>query len=345
MSTIREDANAVLLPICEALDIVPWLERFLVAGGRSFIMATSGEEYAARRISDERRNTETAEAIRAFTERVASTAGAPVLVAVDAEPTGVERLEHLLPEIPAREVLAVSTDEALTQVFGEYGKGARSLGVSLFLGPVVDNIAGTNDWLRGRILADDLDQIARIAALYVEAVEQAGVTATAKHFPGHPDLLAHPVYNDVNLSISSDDVEANIAPFRVVVDRGVGAVMLGPVTVDAIDPENPAATSSVVVNKLRDELGFCGLVISDDLDAVATMKARSLGEIAVASLGAGVELLLIPGGDHVEESADAIEQAVIRGTLSRELLASAANKIRFLAEASAPCRPQSAVPG
>jgi beta-N-acetylhexosaminidase len=266
-------------------------------------------------------------------------AGEPVFVAVDAEPTGVQRLEHLLPSIPRRDEIAAFSDELLYESYVSYATAALDLGVNLFLGPVVDQITGKNEWLQGRIAGDTLDEITRIALAYVRAVQSVGVTATAKHFPGHPHLDRHPVVHDVTLQIARDEVELNLRPFRTLIDANVGAVMIGPVAVDALDADNPAALSPTVIQLLRRELGFEGLIISDDLDAVSTLQGRSLGDAAVASIAAGVELLLIPGDDAVMEISHALARAVEAGALSADVLAVAANKVRSLARQSERAEP------
>jgi beta-N-acetylhexosaminidase len=332
VNEIQRDAHAVLLPICEAVTVVPWLEAFLDSGGRSVLMSSSPEEYAARRIDDQRRLGETGAQVSAFASAVSTVVGAPVLVAIDAEPAGVQRLEHLLPQLPGRGQLGQLDDRELDEVFSPYAAAARALGIGLFLGPVVDEIRGQNVWLQGRIMGDTLDEITRIGAAYVSSVQRAGLTATAKHFPGHSDLSAHPVAFDITMELGLDEVERNLNPFRRLVSSGVGAVMLGPVQVDALDHQNPAACSPAVVGLLREGLGFDGLIISDDLDATSTIRNRPLGDVAVASLAAGVELLLIPGGGAPVECAHAIAAAVEAGRLSEQALAVAAQRVRALAE-------------
>jgi beta-N-acetylhexosaminidase len=335
MTAVSQDAHAVLLPISRSLTVEPWLQDFLRAGGRSVLMASSPEEYAARRISDARRAAESAATIRSFTAAVNAVSPGPVLAAVDAEPTGVQRLEHLLPALPGRQSISEMPEQELEQAFSDYARAARDLGVTLFLGPVVDEITGKNAWLQDRTLPGGLDEIGRVAVLYTGAVQAAGIIATAKHFPGHSDLAAHPASADVTLRLAREHVERNLGPFRRLIDAGVGAVMVGPVTVEAIDPENPAASSRRLVDLLRRDLGFGGLIVSDDLDLVSTMKGRSLAEVAISSIAAGVELLLIPGGSAVDEITEALTSAAGDERISAPALARAAGKVRALAAGAA----------
>jgi beta-N-acetylhexosaminidase len=335
MNDVSRAAHAVLFPIADTFATDGWFGDFLHGGGRSVLMASSAEEYAARRIGDERRARETAEDIRDFGARANAVAGRPVVLAADAEPAGVQRLEHLLPPIPGRADLPSLTDEQLRDAFGGYGATARELGVSMFVGPVLDVITGSNAWLTDRTMATDLDEAGRIGAAYTTAVQAHGVTAMAKHFPGHPDLPANAIYEDVVLDLAADEVDRNIEPFRRLIAAGVGSVMVGPTIVTGIDPVEPAATSKVVIDLLRAQ-GFSGIVVSDDLDAVSTMRGRSLGEVAVASVAAGVQMLLIPGaGPHVSECVNALVHAVDTGALAPEALQSAAAAVDALADRSA----------
>jgi beta-N-acetylhexosaminidase len=89
-----------------------------------------------------------------------------------------------------------------------------------------------------------------------------------------------------------------------------------------------------VIELLRSDLGFTGLIVSDDLDARSTMRSDSLAVTAIRCIEVGVELLLIPGGESVTEVADALETAVRSGRLSAERLRSAADNVRSIATRS-----------
>ena len=177
--------------------------------------------------------------------------------------------------------------------------------------------------------------IARIAVLYTNAVQAAGIVATAKHFPGHSDLAAHPAPEDVTFRLARDHVERNLEPFQRLIDAGVGAVMVGPGHGRGHRPGESGRFVARAGGPAPPGLGFEGLIVSDDLDVVSTMKGRSLGEVAVSAVAAGVELLLIPGGSAVAEIAEALTGAVEDGRLSAATLARAAGKVRALADGSA----------
>ncbi|ORA38149.1 glycoside hydrolase family 3 N-terminal domain-containing protein [Mycobacterium aquaticum] len=325
---VEADAHAVLLPTVHTPRVDGWLESFLARGGRGVFLACSAEEYAARRIGPGRRRSETSADVEAFTAAVRESAGAEVVVAVDAESGGVQRLEHLCPPLPTAAAASTMSDDELDAAFTAHAAAATRLGVTMFLGPVVDTLSGANTWLDGRVMVDDHARTASVGLRYVAAAQRAGVIATVKHFPGHPRLIGDPVHERVALTIDQDEVLHHLRPFRTLVDGGAAAVMLGPVTVTAIDPESPAATSRVVVDLLRDELGFSGLVVSDDLSAESTMLGRGIAGVAVAAVAAGVQLMLVPGGSAVADVADGIAEGVRSGRLPRSQLARAADAVR-----------------
>ena len=111
--------------------------------------------------------------------------------------------------------------------------------------------------------------------------------------------------------------------------------MTGPIPVEAVDPLEPSSTSPAVVGMLRWTLGFDGLIVSDDLDLPGTLRGREVADAAVASLRAGVELLLLASGPQVERVASRIVDAVDGGELPLATLQSAAAKVRALADSLA----------
>ena len=100
----------------------------------------------------------------------------------------------------------------------------------------------------------------------------------------------------------------------------------------AIDPDQSASTSAKVIALLRDTLGFDGLIISDDLDAVSILRGNTLTDTAVASLAAGAHLLLVSSESGLDAIAEAIVSAVAEGTLERQVLLAASSKVRAVAK-------------
>ncbi|ACP23051.1 beta-hexosaminidase (plasmid) [Sinorhizobium fredii NGR234] len=326
--TIERDARAVFLPAFDSLDFHDVMEPFLRNGGCSILIGESRSEYVARRMSKERLLKESASLFLDTISRL-KVVCPRLIVAVDEEMSGIRRLEGLAPPLPDLiEARSLSLVEVEGRCF-ENAKAARALGVTMYLAPIADIVDGQNPWLAGRTLGIDKEEVGRLVSAYISGVQRAGVIATTKHFPGFNHLDADPALTDVSLHTSREEILENAGPFHAAVRAGTKAIMVGPAPVTAIDPENAACTSEPIISMLRRDFGFDGLIVSDDLDAPATMRQRNLLDTAIASLNAGTDLLLVAGGHHLEELCDGVVEAVMGGDLAADRLAAAANRVRI----------------
>lgn len=335
-SSLLRDAYAMLLPAWGDIPGDGEARAFYGSGGIAGLLGCTRAEYVARRMSAERAAAETPEAFRAFAAAARDGAGVPVLVAIDYEIGGVHRLHRLAPQLShPREALSMS--DAEIESFGRAAaRAARDLGINLFLAPVLDLLTGENTWLRNRTLETSPDTAGRIISAYIRGVQAEGVIATAKHFPGFPEMRAD-AFDDaeVRVELTADQLVPGHAPFRQAIAEGVKAVMTGPVPVAAWDPVEPASTSAIVVGRLRNAFGFRGLIISDDLDLPGTLRGRSMVDTAIASVRAGVQLLLLAAGPQVESVAMAIAGAAEADETIAAQVKEAAAKVRSIAHAAA----------
>lgn len=329
---LRRLAASVLLPATAESRLPAELAAFLRSGGRSVLLGETRAEYVARRMSDDRRRRETPEAFAALIGAIQDATPAPVLVALDQELGGIQRAHDLAPALPGiAEVPGLSPD-ALRAACAATARGLRALGVGLALGPIVDLVDGPQPWLGGRHHGDDPAATARIGAAYVAAFEAAGVATCAKHFPGHRGLRADPAVDPV--AVVPGDRAAlgpGLEPFRAAIAAGASAVMVGPATVPGLGAPEPALLAPIVLRLLRDELGFSGLVVSDDLDAASVLHERTVPEAAVASLRAGCDLLLVSAENDLPALTGAIARAVQEGALEAERLAAASAAVDAVA--------------
>jgi beta-N-acetylhexosaminidase len=281
-----------------------------------------------------RKSTESQADFVDIAREAASLAGAPVLIAVDQELGGIERLHRLVPAVASREQLHDLSAQDIEQRCYEMAKVARGLGVNLFLAPIVDVVTGANPWLHNRHLGADPVEVSRVSCAFIRGVQRAGIIATAKHFPGHYVTEQDPAIAEAMVPGPLELLDDNFEVFKEVIATGVKAVMPGPAVFPAIDPDHSASTSSRVIGLLRDTLGFGGLIISDDLDAVSILRGRSITDTAVASLAAGAHLLLVSSESGLDAIAEAIVAAVHEGVLDRRILLDAALRVRELAAAN-----------
>jgi beta-N-acetylhexosaminidase len=325
--TLDQDARAVLLPAFDSLDFADVMEPFLESGGHSVLIGETRTEYVARKMSQERLADETPLLFRTAVDRLKARRP-ELIVAVDQELGGIQRLQGLIPPLPELEQAAALSDSLLADHCQLVAAAALELGVTMFLAPIADVVDGQNPWLHSRTMGVDAKVVARLVAAYVEGVQRAGITAVVKHFPGFNDLDADPALVDVSLRTPLDRILEGALPFRAAIEAGTKAVMIGPAPVLALDAQNAASTSATVIELLRGSFGFKGLVVSDDLDAPATMRGASLLDTAVASLNAGADLLLVAGGPHIGDLSEGIADAAKAGRLSAGRLADAARRVR-----------------
>jgi len=285
------------------------------------------------------RNIESPEQVRDLTDTLRSAAGdLPPLIAVDQEGGLVARLKerHGFPETQSAGALGASGDPDVTEsAAGQLADTLSTAGINLNLAPVVDvDIWGENPIIgsKGRSFSADPDEVAAHAGAFIRAHRDRGILTCLKHFPGHGSSRndSHAGFTDVTLTWSRDE----LTPFHQLLDQGlVDAVMTAHVFNAAFDDTHPATMSAAVINGLlRDELGFGGVVISDDLGMGAISKQFGFEEAIARSLGAGVDLLTLANqttyeDDITERTVDLIVGLVTSGRLPEQRVHEAAERV------------------
>jgi beta-N-acetylhexosaminidase len=231
----------------------------------------------------------------------------PLWVSVDQEGGRVARLKAPFTEWPPMATLGRSGDERLAERFaGALAAELRAVGVTLDYAPVLDvHTNPKNPVIGDRALAEKAGEVARLGSAIIRVLQAEGVAACGKHFPGHGDTLA-----DSHLELPLVEHpperlrEVEIAPFRAAIAANVAAIMTAHVLVPALDDQRPATLSPRIVSRLlREELGFEGLILSDDLEMKAIAASHPVPAAAVMAIEAGCDALLICSGDHGVQAA------------------------------------------
>jgi beta-N-acetylhexosaminidase len=219
----------------------------------------------------------------------------PLLVAVDQEGGRVARLrEPWAVWPPARAVGRTGDVETARELGRALAQQLSACGIRYDFAPCVDvDTNPRNPVIGDRSFGEDPDLVARMGTALATALQAEGVAACAKHFPGHGDteLDSHLELPSVDHSRARlDDVE--LRPFRALIEAGVASVMTSHVLVRELDDALPATLSPRLIGGLlRGELGYAGVVVSDDLEMQALAKHWRPAEIAVLGARAGVDLL------------------------------------------------------
>jgi len=331
-NVIKDNAHTVLMPAFANTQLSDTVKQFLSSGGRSILVGETREEYVAREMTQKRRHEEKAETVLTLIEEARSLSG-NVVVAVDQEISGICRLHTLVPPFPLREEIEDLSNEEFEIISSDIAKAAKNLGVNCFLGPILDIVTGQNPWLNGRTWSINPIAIAEKSSAYIRGLQANGVAAAAKHFPGYSDIERDPAIDPDARNIAPlQSFESSFVPFIDAIKNDVEIIMTGPAIVNAIDSVNPASISSSVIRVLREQLGFQGVILSDDLDAKAILRGQPITQIAIEALNAGSDYLLIADIDgNVNQIVSAIVSAVESGVLAENRLNDAATKIRSLA--------------
>ena len=197
------------------------------------------------------------------------------------------------------------------------GRQLLRAGINTDFAPVLDT--GFGAAIGNRSYGEEPKLVARMGVAAVEGFEEAGVVAAAKHFPNHGPARTD---SHVSLPVIRHDAKTlrshDLPPFEAAVDAGVPMVMAGHLVYPAIDPHNPASLSKDAISMLRGDLGFRGVVVTDDLAMAGAKGEGTLAKAAVEAVEAGADLLLVSSLPQQQADAyDAVVAAVESGEIPR----------------------------
>lgn len=223
----------------------------------------------------------------------------PAWVGIDQEGGRVARLRAPFTEWPPMAVLGRSGDTALAARFAKaLAAELTAVGVTLDYAPVLDvHTNPKNPVIGDRALGERPEVVAAFGKVIVEELQRAGIAACGKHFPGHGDTSADSHVELPLVEQPPDRLRAvELVPFKAAIEAGVAFIMTAHVRVVTIDDERPATLSRAIVHDiLREELGYEGVIVSDDLQMKAIAETHSPGDAAVAAIAAGCDAVLMCG--------------------------------------------------
>lgn len=206
------------------------------------------------------------------------------------------------------------------------------LGFNMDFAPVADVWSNPDNTVIGeRAYSDDYSQAAELVGSAVKGFEDGGVMCTLKHFPGHGDTAEDSHYSSAYVKRTKDEIMANeMQPFTAGIDAGAEFVMVGHLIVPDID-ELPATLSyKITTEMLRNEMHFEGIAITDSLAMSSIADNYGVGESAVMSIKAGIDMLLDP--TDIDTAIDAVVQAVESGDITEDRIDESVRRILTLKE-------------
>lgn len=282
-----------------------------------------------------------------------SLARTPILVSMDAEWGVGMRLPDSVMLLPKQMMLGAMRYDSIVYQYGRVvAEQCKRLGIRMNYAPVVDvNNNPNNPVINDRSFGEDKYKVARFGIEYMKGLQDAGVMACAKHFPGHGDVSVDS-HHDLPVIMKNlaqlDSLE--LYPFRELFRAGVASVMIGHLFIPSIDDRanRPTSISSANIRGLlRDSLGYDGLTITDALEMQGVKKFFPGGAASVESVAAGNDLLCLP--EDIPLAIESIKSAIAKGLISWDDVAVHVRKIlmakyRYGLVTSTPVRTDSLLP-
>jgi beta-glucosidase-like glycosyl hydrolase len=276
-----------------------------------------------------------------LTKRLQEMSRVPLFVASDLEAGMGMRFADTWYWPPAM-AIAATGDPSLAEREGkQVAAEAKSVGINWILAPVGDvNVAPDNPVINTRSFGEDPNDVSRYVQAFIRGVHSEGLLATAKHFPGHGDTKtdSHRALPILNVTRERLD-RVELVPFRAAIEANVDSVMMGHLAVPALDPtpapmvsseqrDNryaagvneapanatlPATISKPMIDLLRNDLHFHGLVVTDAFDMGGLTEHFDAGEAAVRAIEAGEDMILMPA--NTDAAMDGVKKAVESGRI------------------------------
>jgi beta-N-acetylhexosaminidase len=249
----------------------------------------------------------------------------PLWMSVDEEGGRVSRMPIDFVKVPTSRAIGTKASVELAKgIGGILGRELSGFGLNMDFAPVLDiNSNPKNPVIGDRSFGNNADLVSRLGTATMEGIREQKVVPVVKHFPGHGDTS---VDSHIGLPVVNHDLsrlrKLELVPFQAAVKDKAEVVMIAHLLMPKIDPDHPASFSKkVITDLLRGELGFQGVVISDDMTMGAIEENYDIGKGSVNAILAGGNIILV-GHDYEKEkkAINALKNAVEDGTISKDVL-------------------------
>ena len=265
-----------------------------------------------------------------LTNKYQSLSETPLLIAIDGEWGLGMRLDSTI-SYPRQMMLGAIQDDSLIYKMGyDIGEQMKRLGIHINFAPVVDvNNNPHNPVINVRSFGDSPENVSNKSIMYMKGLQDAGIIATAKHFPGHGDTNTDSHYTLPTVPYDRSRLDSiELYPFRKLIDSGVQGVMVAHLNVPELGTKEDTPTTltkTVVTDLLKNEMGFKGLIFTDALNMKGATKYYDPGEIESLALEAGNDVLLFPVS--VSKGINNIKKKVRKGVISKERVEESCRKV------------------
>lgn len=271
------------------------------------------------------RNVGSAAEVLELNRDIKATAARPLLLAIDQEGGQVARLRDGFTEIPPMRAVGATGSAAMARDLGRLlGRELRAVGFDMNFAPVLDiDTNPDNPIIAARSFGRTPELVTELGLALAAGLQEVGVAACGKHFPGHGDTSQDSHLELPSLPHALERLErVELAPFAAAAKAGIASFMTAHVIFKAVDPKYPATMSrAVLTGILREKLGYDGMVVTDDVEMKAIADNYGVEEAVLLGLNAGVDhFLCCHTAALAHQAIDAIVRAVESGKLERRVL-------------------------
>lgn len=257
----------------------------------------------------------------ALLNSIQAKAKTPIMVTVDGE-WGLGMRFAGVKSFPYQLTMGALPDATLVYKVGQaIAEQCKRMNIHVNYAPVVDiNNNPANPVIGVRSFGEDKYKVALMGTRIMQGMQEHGIMACAKHFPGHGDVSVDSHYDLPVINKNMDQLQGlELYPFKEVFAKGIGSVMVAHLSIPAIDttPNKPTSISyNNITNLMRNQLGYKGLTFTDALEMKGVAKYYPTGEVAVQSIIAGNDMLCLPG--DIPTTIDAVKKAIAEGRITWE---------------------------
>lgn len=249
----------------------------------------------------------------------------PLFISVDEEGGRVDRMPSDIKKYPSCKVIGSLNNVSLSYNIGKsLADEIKAFGFNMDLAPVMDiNNNPGNTVIGDRSFGSQPDVVSRLGVQTMLGVQSENIISVVKHFPGHGDTSvdSHKGLPVINYDLNRLN-KFELIPFKAAIKNKADAVMVGHILLPELDPLSPASFSKTVITDiLRNQMGFDGVVITDDMTMGAIVNNYNIGESAVKSIKAGADIILVCNGMSNKLTViNAMRSAVLNGDISEKRL-------------------------
>jgi len=256
----------------------------------------------------------------------------PLFMGTDQEGGKVARLPGPLKNFPTNQKVGDINQAQFSFEIGQLlGEQLKAFGFNLDFAPVMDVNSNPNNPIIGdRSFSSNPDIVSQLGIQTMKGLESQQVIPVIKHFPGHGDTSVDSHLELPKVSKSLDDLkQLELIPFKTAIDKGVDVVMVGHILLPKIDQQYPSSMSKeIITGILRNQLGFDGVVMTDDMTMKAITNHFNIGQAAVDSVKAGNDIILIAHEfSNVTSAIDALKAAVKNGEITEKQINDSVRRI------------------